>query len=308
MPKTNPARETKSERLSKIKAAGAAIGAAIVVVGCNPGGAPSGSLSATVGSQSAPQFTSQVSYAFAPTTALYRQAAGYQVSGGSVGQVGGAARQASVVQASTPPNGMNTDGTDGWVASAYFGGDPELDVGAPELGTHWGDLLAEAGDISCPGAACPTDAWRAVVEQGRSLDLRDRVALVNQFVLREIRYQEDPEHRFGTDDWKTPARAVELGRGDCEDFAVAQYFLLRAMGTPARFLRLVRTDEPGPLDHIALAVSFTDRIVVMDYDGLWGPERYGPLIGSMNENRVWAHADPFGRGGSEGRSVAGIGR
>ena len=303
MPKMNAAQQIASARLASAKVVGTAIGVAAIVAGCDVGGTPSASLSASMGNNFAPQVRSQVSYAVAPVSARNSQ---HQISGyrAPAGYSGSVARQSAV--ASSGSGGPNTDETHGWVASNYFGGDPELDVGAPERGTHWGDLLAEVGEIGCPGAACPTDAWRAVVEQGRRLALRDRVALVNQFVLREIRYQPDPEHRFGTDDWKTPARAISLGRGDCEDFAVAQYFLLRAMGTPTRFLRLVRTDEPGPLDHIALAVSFADRIVVMDYDGLWGPERYGPLIGSMNENRVWAHVDPFGRDESDGRSVAGV--
>lgn len=221
----------------------------------------------------------------------------------SAGSPGGLRAASAIVSA--PDASPDTNSRGAWAASDFFGGDPELDVGPPEVDTYWGMILAETVPIACPGSACPTAQWRSVIQQGRSLPLRDRVLMVNRFVLQQVAYREDVEHQQGEDDWKTPVETAELGYGDCEDFAVAQYYLLRAMGTPPDFLRLVRTEEPGALDHIALAVSFAERIVVMDYDGLWGPERYGALIASMNENRVWAHADPFNRDNAEARSVAG---
>jgi len=42
-----------------------------------------------------------------------------------------------------------------------------------------------------------------------------------------------------TDYWATPAESVASNGGDCEDFSIAKYFLLKELGVPIARLRLV---------------------------------------------------------------------
>ena len=61
-----------------------------------------------------------------------------------------------------------------------------------------------------------------------------QVAVNHRFVLA------DDRATWGrTDHWATPDELAAAGQGDCEDFAIAKYFALRAAGVPAGRLRLV---------------------------------------------------------------------
>lgn len=83
-----------------------------------------------------------------------------------------------------------------------------------------------------------------------------QVVAVNGFVNRRIEYREDMDVWGQTDYWASPLETLEKGQGDCEDFAIAKYFGLTALGVPHRKLRLVyvRAATGGPpLPHMVLA-------------------------------------------------------
>lgn len=64
-------------------------------------------------------------------------------------------------------------------------------------------------------------------------------------------YATDIAHWGQLEYWATPAEFVGSGAGDCEDYAIAKYFLLRAAGVPAEQLRItyVRALQDGRLVH-----------------------------------------------------------
>lgn len=83
-----------------------------------------------------------------------------------------------------------------------------------------------------------------------------QVTAVNAFVNRRIEYREDPVVWGQVDYWASPLETLEKGMGDCEDFAIAKYFSLTALGVPHRKLRLVyvRAAMGGaPVPHMVLA-------------------------------------------------------
>lgn len=70
-----------------------------------------------------------------------------------------------------------------------------------------------------------------------------QVAVNHRFVLA------DDRATWGlTDHWATPGELAAAGQGDCEDFAIAKYFSLVALGMPTAKLRLVyvRAQVGGP--------------------------------------------------------------
>jgi predicted transglutaminase-like cysteine proteinase len=151
----------------------------------------------------------------------------------------------------------------------------------------------EAGDAHLvPGdaGACPPvlRGARLVVLRARGLDARARLELVNRFVNRR-RYVDS----LAATRWQTLVGFLRRG-GDCEDYAVAKYFVLRALGVPAQDLRVVvgRTRRSGG-HHALLAVRTPDgRALLLDTDDRIHPgERPGDYdyLYSVNEIGIWDH-------------------
>ena len=75
-----------------------------------------------------------------------------------------------------------------------------------------------------------------------------KLTAVNQFFNRRVQSRDDTEVWAQVDYWASPLEMLEKGSGDCEDFAIAKYFSLLALGMPVQKLRLVyvRAQLGGP--------------------------------------------------------------
>jgi predicted transglutaminase-like cysteine proteinase len=75
----------------------------------------------------------------------------------------------------------------------------------------------------------------------RAADQTDdaRLDAVNQFFNRRIQFRSDQEVWGLADYWASPIELLEKGQGDCEDYVIAKYFSLLALGMPTAKLRLV---------------------------------------------------------------------
>jgi len=76
---------------------------------------------------------------------------------------------------------------------------------------------------------------------------------VNAFV-NAVPFFEDQQHWGQLDYWATPAETYGSHGGDCEDFAIAKYFLLKELGVPVERLRItyvraIKLNQP----HMVLA-------------------------------------------------------
>lgn len=81
--------------------------------------------------------------------------------------------------------------------------------------------------------------WRDLIKEGESASDWDRIHLANQFLNRQVTYRTDNDHWQKNDYWATPVETLGTGFGDCEDYALAKYFTLRAMGMADDKLRLM---------------------------------------------------------------------
>lgn len=87
--------------------------------------------------------------------------------------------------------------------------------------------------------------WRALVDRAGGLDDAASLAAVNDFFNRRIA-QDSDRHVWGRPDyWTTLGELLGKGAGDGEDFAIAKYFTLRALGVPDARLRLVYARATG---------------------------------------------------------------
>jgi len=138
--------------------------------------------------------------------------------------------------------------------------------------------------------------WQALLAGSGGGSELDRLRAVNAFFNRRLRFQDDALLWDQADYWATPAEALRLGAGDCEDFAIAKYVSLRRLGVPASRLRItyvkalrlnqahmVLTYYPRPdavplvLDNLVDAILPASRrddllpVYAFNGEGLWLP-------------------------------------
>lgn len=83
------------------------------------------------------------------------------------------------------------------------------------------------------------EAWKryAAQRKGAPLGEIELLAEVNR-TLNRLRFVDDLPHWGAADYWATPAESVGSDGADCEDFAIAKYFLLKELGVPIERLRM----------------------------------------------------------------------
>lgn len=142
-------------------------------------------------------------------------------------------------------------------------------------------------------SACRLEDWQeALTEISRSNEA-DQIYRVNRYINR-FKYVTDRRNWGRRDYWAVPEQLFERG-GDCEDYVIAKYLSLRALGIDASRLRVVVVyDRKKREDHAVLAVLVSHETMILDnYHRrvmTWAEmkRRYRPYY-SLNENGVWIH-------------------
>ena len=122
--------------------------------------------------------------------------------------------------------------------------------------------------------------------------LREKLREVNRF-WNAWPYRSDREAWSREDYWAAPAEFLDRS-GDCEDFCIAKYFTLRALGIPADDMRIVVVKETiRGIGHAVLAVFEREEVHILDnLSDSVRPMRlvrnYVPHV-SVNENGRWMH-------------------
>jgi predicted transglutaminase-like cysteine proteinase len=90
-------------------------------------------------------------------------------------------------------------------------------------------------------AVAALDPLQEMLQQAAALDEESRLEPVNAWFNRRVTFRtDDPSANGGdADHWASPLELLAAGAGDCEDYAIAKYFSLLALGTPVARLRLV---------------------------------------------------------------------
>jgi|GEM_PF-6330924 len=154
---------------------------------------------------------------------------------------------------------------------------------------------AAAEDALCR-AACGSKVWRQLIVALRQLPAEAQIVAVQQR-LNRVPYREDMANWHVVDYWATPDEFLRKG-GDCEDYATAKYFALRAAGWPAADLRIMLSHRRGEaVGHAYLILRDRGDWLVLDnrqaqpyrpaaaIDGLWAGY-------SLNEENLWIHRNP----------------
>jgi len=142
---------------------------------------------------------------------------------------------------------------------------------------------------------------------------RDKLDKVNNFI-NQLEFVSDIDHWGKEDYWATPFEFLTTYAGDCEDFSIAKYFTLQAMGVPEEKLNLTYVKslkyntyhmiltyysnpeaEPLILDNtvgiIKPASERTDLVPIYSFNGddlrLAKQRGLGKLAGSSNRLKRW---------------------
>lgn len=86
--------------------------------------------------------------------------------------------------------------------------------------------------------------WKEILTDPKNKTLSElkKLELVNDF-MNQPRFLNDIDHWGKEDYWATPIEFLSTDGGDCEDFSIAKYFTLRALGVPDGKLRLIYVKE-----------------------------------------------------------------
>jgi len=160
-------------------------------------------------------------------------------------------------------------------------------------------------------AACDlrTPRFQAMLEKAENARFYDKLILVNRLVNTEIAYHEDDQIYGKLDYWASAQETLTLGRGDCEDFAIMKYSLLRKLGVPEKSMSLVvLKDTARNLYHAVLAVSTSKGNFILDNVRNTVHQdtqiaHYQPLY-SFSDDRSWIHGKPTRGSDHEATEVA----
>lgn len=162
--------------------------------------------------------------------------------------------------------------------------------------TKWTGMFARFDrDLSKPGNEKIVSAWQNDLRAFEGLPLKEMARKVNDYANSKP-YISDNKNWGTSDYWETPVEFQKRG-GDCEDFAIAKYAALRALGVPEERLRVVILhDNVKNIPHAILVVYTDDGIYALDNQiktlvDANSEGRYRPIF-SINRNGWWLHSDP----------------
>jgi predicted transglutaminase-like cysteine proteinase len=159
-------------------------------------------------------------------------------------------------------------------------------------------MLAAAGRMS-PHALANARALRQLLVAASELEAPGQLQAVNEFFNRRIAFKDDLEVWGQIDYWASPLESLDKGAGDCEDYAIAKYFGLLALGVPQHKLRLVYVraqlgGEGGPTQaHMVLAyyaAPASDPLILDNLVGTLRPASRRPdlqPVFSFNGEGLW---------------------
>lgn len=156
--------------------------------------------------------------------------------------------------------------------------------------------------------------WQDMSERlAHDSDEMNKLVQVNSFFNR-VRFMDDLPHYKQSDYWATPVELLAENLGDCEDYAIAKFYTLRAVGVEPDKLRItyvkalkynqahmVLTYLPAPdadplvldnlVSEIRLASERSDLLPVYSFnaEGLWAAKMRGAgvRIGKADDVRLW---------------------
>lgn len=164
--------------------------------------------------------------------------------------------------------------------------------------TKWTGMFARFDSaLNSAGGQKSMDNFRAKLEDLKGMPLNKMAARVNE-IVNDVRYVPDSKNYGQNDYWATPVEFFAKG-GDCEDYAIAKYTALRALGVPEDRLRVaIVQDMQKNVPHAILIVYTDNGAMILDNQIKSAVQadrvaHYKPIF-SINRDAWWLHTKPTG--------------
>ena len=166
---------------------------------------------------------------------------------------------------------------------------------------QWTDMLARADAefedaqhvcTSLNDTHCVPAEWQALVDQLKGHDLHEQIDMVNQAMNRHP-YVTTMQNWHRSMYWETAFEFLRYG-GQCQDYAIAKYLLLRAAGVPAdrcawSCCATPRSASITPCSRsMSMASRYCSTICAATLCPASSVSDYRPYY-SINENGWWYH-------------------
>ncbi len=141
-------------------------------------------------------------------------------------------------------------------------------------------------------ARCPVGEWNELVERLRGAEPMAQLESVNRH-MNGSPYITDQRNYHRSDYWATPRQFFRRD-GDCEDYAIAKYMSLRALGWDSDDMRIAVVRDLNLRIAHAILIVYSDGVAwvldnqikrVVAADRIW---HYRPYY-SINETAWWLH-------------------
>lgn len=151
-------------------------------------------------------------------------------------------------------------------------------------------------DAQCDKATfhpCIVVEWKKFIEDMKGDDFMEQLVSINDWGNAHP-YIVDQLNWGMNDYWATPYEFMTVN-GDCEDYAIAKYYTLRALGiSPDRMrIMIVQDQNLGGVIHAILGVHQDDKLWILDNQSkevslASSIYHYKPIY-SLNEDRWWRY-------------------
>lgn len=159
--------------------------------------------------------------------------------------------------------------------------------------TKWTTVMKRfEGQMSTQASSPRVQMWKASISDLKGKSAAEQVRGVNDYI-NNVRYIEDKDNYAKSDYWATPIEFFSKG-GDCEDFAIAKFASLRALGFSSDQMRIaIVQDKIKNIAHAILIVYTEDGTFVLDNQdkrarAAQDVTRYKPIF-SINSSNWWLH-------------------
>jgi len=110
--------------------------------------------------------------------------------------------------------------------------------------------------------------WQELIDKNQNESEQDKLKLVNDFFNR-VRFVDDIIHWKKKDYWATPLELLATDAGDCEDYSIAKYFTLKALGVPENklyitYVKAIRLNQA----HMVLTYFETPKSIPLVLDNI----------------------------------------
>ena len=147
----------------------------------------------------------------------------------------------------------------------------------------------------CETKICTSTPWAALVQQVKAAGNPMAMIKTANALMNKNRYIEDINNWGKTEFWATSYEYLKKS-GDCEDYSIAKYMLLKEAGIPVENMRIfsVRLRSLGGIGHAILVVYQGNKAWVLDnrtksvMDASLIRLEFQPVM-SLNEKQWWYH-------------------